>query len=157
MSVSVEGNSEKISPQPRNTTPDSSTKSVGSPRRASHKVIAAASRAKAMNIVGSRPMRSEIYPNSGRVRPFVKRSRVSANGNAARPNTTVFVMPKSAANVAICDVTIRPEVAIIVIIRNINQKTGVFSTCEGRSSPGADSSPARWEAAAAAAGALRRP
>ncbi len=59
VSVSVDGNSEKISPQPKNTTPDSSTNSSGSPRVASQADIATASSAKARNaMVFSRPIRS---------------------------------------------------------------------------------------------------
>jgi hypothetical protein len=37
------------------------------------------------------------------------------------------VIPNSAAKAAICEVTIRPEVDIIVIITNISQKAGVRS------------------------------
>ena len=53
--MSVDGKSEKISPQPKKTTPDISTNSTGLSRVSSHTVIATASSEKAMNIVGSRP------------------------------------------------------------------------------------------------------
>jgi hypothetical protein len=43
----------------------------------------------------------DIQSNNARVRPFVKRSMVSASGSAAMPNTTTFVMPKSAARIAV--------------------------------------------------------
>src|SRR3984957_15194834 len=70
VSVKVDGNSEKISPQPKNTTPESSTKASGSLIVSSQTVIATASSAKAQNIVFSRPMRSETQPKNGRVKPL---------------------------------------------------------------------------------------
>ncbi|SAW73547.1 Uncharacterised protein [Klebsiella variicola] len=75
-------------------------------------------------MVCSRPKRSEIKPNSGRVKPLVKRSIVNASGSAAMPNTTAWLMPKSSANTAICEVTISPEVDIIAIMANISQNSG---------------------------------
>src|SRR6478672_5117755 len=66
MSVRVDGNSEKISPQPKNTTPDSSTNSTALSRVSSHNAMATPSSAKAKNIVFSRPILSETQPNSGR-------------------------------------------------------------------------------------------
>lgn len=75
-------------------------------------------------MVCSRPKRSEINPNSGRVKPLVKRSIVNASGSAAMPNTTARLMPKSSANTAICEVTISPEVDIIAIMANISQNSG---------------------------------
>ena len=127
VSVRVDGNSEKISPQPKNTTPESSTNQSGSLRVTSHRVIAAASSEKAMNIVFSRPIRSETHPKNGRVSPLVMRSTVSASGSAAMPHTVILAMPKSAAKLPICEITISPEVDISDIITNISQKTGVFS------------------------------
>lgn len=111
-------------PQPKNTTPESRTNSSGSSRHASQSIIATPSSAKAINMVCSRPKRSEINPNSGRVKPLVKRSIVNASGSAAMPNTTAWLMPKSSANTAICEVTISPEVDIIAIMANISQNSG---------------------------------
>ncbi len=93
-------------------------------RHASQSIIATPSSAKAINMVCSRPKRSEINPNSGRVKPLVKRSIVNASGSAAMPNTTAWLMPKSSANTAICEVTISPEVDIIAIMANISQNSG---------------------------------
>ena len=56
---------------------------------------------------------------------------VSASDSAARPNTITLATPKSRAKVAICEVTIRPEVDIMVIIANINQNSGVRSIWRG--------------------------
>jgi hypothetical protein len=82
-------------------------------------------------MVFSRPKRSDTRPNRGRVSPFVKRSIVSASGSAARPNTSTLLTPKSAAKVAICEVTISPEMDMIVIMRNISQNSGVRSVRDG--------------------------
>ena len=57
---------------------------------------------------------------------------VNASGNAARPNTVTPDMPKSRVKTAICEVTIRPEVAIIDIITDISQNNGVRSMLPGR-------------------------
>jgi len=57
---------------------------------------------------------------------------VSGSGSAARPNTVTPVMPKSWAKIAICEVTIRPEVDIMVIIKNISQNSGWRSISPGR-------------------------
>lgn len=105
----------------------------------------------------SRPILSDTQPNSGRVSPFVKRSIVNASGNAAMPNTRTLVTPKSAAKVAICEVTMRPDVDIMVIIANISQKIGVFKVCEGRKllTAGAEAEPG--EAAASCVGGTRKP
>ena len=81
--------------------------------------------AKAISIVFSRPMRSEIQPKNGRVAPFVMRSSDSASGSTGSPNTSTPAMPKSRVNAPICDVTISPVVDIIVIMANISQKIGV--------------------------------
>ena len=132
MSVSVEGNSEKISPQPKSTTPDIRTKAAGFDRVNSHSVIAAPSSANAITIVFSRPIRSDSQPKNGRVRPLVIRSSDSASGSSGSPNTMRFAMPKSRVNAAICEVTINPAVDIIVIMTNISQKIGVRSISSGR-------------------------
>jgi hypothetical protein len=62
---------------------------------------------------------------------LVRRSIVSASGSAARPKTSTSATPKSRAKLAICEVTIRPEVDIIDIITNSNQKSGSRRTSEG--------------------------
>ncbi len=105
----------------------------------------------------SRPTLSDTQPNNGRVSPFVKRSIVNASGNAAIPNTSTLVTPKSAAKVAICEVTMRPDVDIMVIIANISQKSGVFKVCDGRKfvTAGVEAEPGR--AAASCAGGTRKP
>ncbi len=61
----------------------------------------------------------------------MKRSSVSASGKAAMPITVTEATPKSLAKVPICEMTIRPEVDIMVIIANISQKSGVRSICFG--------------------------
>ena len=90
-----------------------------------------------MNIVFSRPKRSDTQPKNGRVAPFVIRSSDSASGSSGRPNTSTSAIPKSRVNAPICDVTISPVVDIIVIIANISQKTGVPSISCGGTSIGA--------------------
>ena len=87
-----------------------------------------------MAMVFSRPMRSETQPKNGRVRPLVMRSIVSAKGSAARPNTSTLVTPKSRENEANCEIIISPPVDIMVIMRNISQKTCVFSISRGATS-----------------------
>ncbi|MNG38867.1 hypothetical protein D3C81_1747660 [compost metagenome] len=52
---------------------------------------------------------------------------VSASGSAAMPKTTALDTPKSLAKAAICEVTISPDVDIIVIIRNSSQNKGILS------------------------------
>ena len=59
------------------------------------------------------------------------RSIVSANGSAANPKITTLAMPKSFMKFANCEITIKPPVDIMVIIKNISQKIGVFSICFG--------------------------
>jgi hypothetical protein len=73
VSVSVEGKSEKISPQPKNTKPDNRMNNKVLSRVSNHSVIAMASSPKAINMVRSRPIRSDIQLKNGRVKPFVKR------------------------------------------------------------------------------------
>lgn len=85
-------------------------------------------------MVFSRPIRSDTQPKNGRVSPLQNRSIVSASGSAAMPHTTSWVMPKSAANTPICDVTISPDVDIRLIITNISQKIGVLSMSVGATS-----------------------
>ena len=131
VSVKVDGNKEKISPQPKNTIPDKITNMTGSERVMTQANIAIASRPNAIVIVYSRPILSDTQPNNGRVKPFVTRSMVNANGSAAIPNTMAPVMPKSLANAPICEITIKPDVDIMDIIKNINQKTGVLSIVFG--------------------------
>src|SRR3954470_18265005 len=129
VSVSVEGNSEKISPQPKNTMPDITANKAGSPRVASITQTASASIENAMNMVHSRPILSDTQPKKGRVRPLAMRCSVNANGSAAMPEIATSAMPKSRITGANCDTTMSPPVDIMVIMRNINQKIGVFSIC----------------------------
>src|SRR6202171_3251496 len=121
VSVSVEGNSEKISPQPKNTMPENRTNNKVLSRVSNQSVIAIPSSPKAMNMVLSRPIRSDTQPKKGRVKPLVKRSIVKASGNAAMPKMVASVMPKSFEKDAICEMTMRPDVDIIVIMTNISQ------------------------------------
>ena len=117
MSVSVEGNSEKISPQPKNTSPVSTTKSAGRSMKANRMRMAMASSEKASAIVASRPIWSETQPKNGRVSPLVTRDSVSESGSAAMPKTSMSATPNSFANGPTLDTTINPEVDIMLIIR----------------------------------------
>ena len=134
VSVSVDGNSEKISPQPKNTTADNTTKTSASLRKATMIATAAASIRKATAIVFSRPIWSDNQPKNGRVRPLVMRSTVSASGNAATPNTMTFATPKSREKAANCEMIINPPVDIIVIMPNSSQNTGWRSIWRGATS-----------------------
>ena len=83
-------------------------------------------------MVFSRPIRSETQPKKGRVAPFATRSMVRASGSAAMPNTVVAgPMPNPLAKTAICEMTIRPPVPTMVIIRNSSQNAGVANICAG--------------------------
>ena len=95
-------------------------------------VTAAASIRKAIAMVFSRPMLSDTQPKNGRVSPLVRRSTVSASGNAARPNTMTLATPKSRENAANCEMIIRPPVDIIVIMKNISQNTGCAASVSAR-------------------------
>jgi hypothetical protein len=79
--------------RPPEDWPDSTTNITGSCRSMSHKVIATAFIPNAISIVFSRPIRSDIHPNIGRVTPFATRSIASARGSAARPKTVTSDMP----------------------------------------------------------------
>src|SRR6185312_8365050 len=127
VSVRVEGNSEKISPQPKNTRPVSTTNSAGRSMKANRIRIATASSENATNIVISRPIWSETQPKNGRVNPFVTRDSVNDSGNAAMPSTITCATPNSRANGPTFDVTIRPDVDIMLIMRKSSQNTGFFS------------------------------
>src|SRR5580698_2368266 len=127
VSVNVDGNNEKISPQPKNTTPDISANSNASPRVLNISSTAAASSENAISMVFSRPIRSDTQPKNGRVNPLVIRSSVNANGSAAMPKIVRSAIPKLRMNGANCEITIRPPVDIMVIMRNSSQNTGVFS------------------------------
>ena len=67
---------------------------------------------------------------------------VSASGSAAEPSTTASATPKSRAKLAKFDTTIRPPVAIIVIMANISQKIGERSISRGVA-PALSSAPER--------------
>jgi hypothetical protein len=54
-----------------------------------------------------------------------------AFGKAVVPTTATLATPKSRAKAPICEMTIRPDVARIVIITNSSQKTRVFSITPG--------------------------
>ena len=47
------------------------------------------------------------------------------------PSTVTAVIPKSSAKIAICEVTISPEVDIMVIMINISQNSGLRSISFG--------------------------
>src|SRR5271166_5043031 len=114
-----------------------------------------ASSAKAMNMVGSRPMLSETQPKNGRVNPFSARSSESAKVRAGRVTpmrlTGTSATPKSLAIGPSWAVAIRPPAAIMTNIAHISQNAGVFAICSGeywrRAAP----------AAMAAAASRRRP
>src|ERR1700688_2181554 len=127
VSVSVEGKSENISPQPKKTRPEKRTNSKVTSRVSNHRVIAIASSPKAMNMGFSRPIRSDTQPKNGRVNPLVTRSSVKASGNAPIPKMVALARQKSLEKDAICEMTMSPDVDIIVIIKNMSQKTGVFN------------------------------
>src|SRR5579871_593381 len=131
VSVNVDENSEKISPQPKNTMPDITANNAGLPRVASITQTASASIEKAMNMVRSRPILSDTQPKKGRVSPLAMRCSVSAKGSAAMPEIVTSAMPKSRITGANCETTISPPVDIMVIMRNISQKIGVRIICSG--------------------------
>ncbi|GJD98074.1 hypothetical protein OCOJLMKI_5313 [Methylobacterium iners] len=84
---------------------------------------------KAMNIVFSRPIRSEMKPNSGRETPLRMRSSIRAKGRAAMAKkyrlTLNSFTPRSCAITPSCATAMRPPVTVQVNIRSITQKTGV--------------------------------
>src|ERR1051326_1287726 len=131
VSVSVDGNSENISPQPKNTTPDINANSSALSRTPNISSTATASSENAISMVFSRPIRSDTKPKKGRVRPLVIRSNVRANGSAAMPKIVTSAIPKLRVNGANCEITIRPPVDIIVIMTNSSQNTGVRSIMPG--------------------------
>ncbi len=88
-------------------------------------------------MVFSRPMRSDTQPKNGRVRPLVMRSIDSAKGSAGRPKTRESARPQSREKAPNWEMTIRPELAIIVIMTNISQKIGVRSISAGGEAAGA--------------------
>ncbi|GJE73032.1 hypothetical protein CHKEEEPN_4594 [Methylorubrum podarium] len=73
---------------------------------------------KAMNIVFSRPIRSEIQPKSGREMPFMMRSSIRAKGSAAMAKkyrfTWKFFTPRSVAMTPSWATAIRPPVTVQV-------------------------------------------
>ena len=73
-----------------------------------------------------RPVRSEIQPKAGRVRPPVIRSRIKANGRLQVQNriVTVSAMPKSMA-IGSYPIMSSSGTAPTVIIRQRIQKVGV--------------------------------
>ena len=118
VSVRVDGNSEKISPQPNSTKPVSTTNIAGWSMKANSTMIATASSANASAMVFSRPIWSDTQPKNGRVNPLVTRDRVSDSGSAAMPSTSTCATLNSLANAPTLSTTIRPLVDIIVIITN---------------------------------------
>ena len=83
-------------------------------------------------MVASRPILSEIQPNSGRAAPFATLSTISATVSVVPPRrTTVLATPKSEAIGAICAVAIRPLAETITNITYISQNTGLWSTSAG--------------------------
>jgi hypothetical protein len=88
-----------------------------------------------MNIVVSRPIRSDTQPKNGRVTPFSTRSIESANASAGRvsPNSVTGASAtwKSCAIGPSCAVAIRPPAPIITNIAYRTQKSGVASILAG--------------------------
>ena len=84
-----------------------------------------------MNIVISRPMRSDTQPKNGRVSPLVKRDSVSDSGSAAMPITSTSATLNSFANGPTFETTMRPEVDIMLIMMNSSQKIGLCSISRG--------------------------
>ena len=119
--------------------------------------MATASRAKATAMVFSRPTWSETQPKKGRVRPLVIRSKVSAKGSAAKPNTIASATPNSLAKAANCATTIRPPVDIIAIMANISQKSGLRSISAGATSRAALAALSAGMAGVSPAFGVRRP
>ena len=61
-------------------------------------------------MVFSRPILSEIHPNSGRAAPLARLSMISAAVSVVAPQNTIWSPTlKSSAIGAICAVAIRPE------------------------------------------------
>ena len=89
-----------------------------------------------MNIVFSRPIRSETQPKSARVTPLSTRSSVSANCSAGsvspRIETGTVSILKSLAMGASCAVAIRPPVLTITNMAYITQNGALASTSTGR-------------------------
>ena len=84
-------------------------------------------------MVFSRPIRSETHPKNGRVAPFViavDRERQGQQGQPAHQD--VRPCRSRAVKAPICEVTIRPLVDIMVIVRKGSQNTGVRSMRAGR-------------------------
>ncbi len=79
--------------------------------------------ANAMNMVFSRPIRSEMKPKSGREMPFMIRSSISAKGSAAMAKkyrlTWKFFTPRSCAITPSWATAIRPPVTVQVNISSI--------------------------------------
>ena len=84
---------------------------------------------KATNMVASRPIWSEMKPNSGREMPFITRSSIRAKGRAAmvRPKTLTGASftPRSWAMTPSWATAIRPPVTVPMNIAHITQNTGV--------------------------------
>ena len=102
------------------------TNRIGSVAKRVRRKIASASSEKAIVIVSSRPMRSEMYPHIGRMNPFTVRSRDAANvaaGNAIQRKVIgTFDTPNSMAMGTSAAVAMRPPVATRTIIRYRTQK-----------------------------------
>ncbi len=86
---------------------------------------------KAITIVFSRPIWSEIQPNSGREMPFMMRSSISARGRAAMVtkyrSTLKFFTPRSCAITPSWATAIMPPVTTQMNISSISQNSLVRS------------------------------
>ena len=88
-SAVIAGNKENISPQAKNTTLDSSTNITGLVIVCSNAYTEMPSSTKAMNMAFSRPIRSEIQPQKGRVMPLTMRFNWMASTKADMPQAMI--------------------------------------------------------------------
>src|ERR1700757_4619051 len=109
VSVQVDGNRLKISPQVRKISAANTTKAHGAWPKLPSSQYEMPPRPKAIAMVYSRPMLSEIQPNSGRAPPLQILSTMPARLNVVRPN--MMIAPPTLKSLAIgasCAVTISP-------------------------------------------------
>src|SRR6266852_5011974 len=135
MSVQVAGNNAKISPQAKNTNPDNSTNRIGLSANKSSAQMLMPSIRKAMNIVFSRPIWSDIQPKNGRDTPLstspTDSAKLSAGMVSPRIDTATLSIAKSLATGASWAVTVRPPAPTMTNIAYISQNGGDLSTREG--------------------------
>src|SRR5262249_55960955 len=90
---------------------------------------------KAMNMVFSRPIRSDTQPKNGRDKPLstspMDNAKVSAGMVSPNSDTGTLSIAKSLAMGASCAVAIRPLLPTMTNIAYISQNGGDLSTGEG--------------------------